>query len=296
MRKPALIGLSVCLVILLGAGCSASREPAQTGKKPVTVSILPEKYFVEQIGGDRVTVNVMVGPGDSPHTYEPKPEQMAAISQSKIYFAIGVEFESAWLDKIASASPAMKIVDLSAGIEKIPMSAYLVATGGEEHAAGEMDPHIWTSPENVKIIARSIAAELAGIDKPNEKFYQSNLDAFLSDIERLQADITGMLDNLDSRRFLVFHPAWGYFAREFDLEEIPIEEGGTEPSASELGAIIDVARNENIRVVFAQPEFSAQIAKYIASEIDGQVTLISPLAENWLENLRLVAKAFEDNL
>jgi zinc transport system substrate-binding protein len=265
----------------------------------VTVSILPEKYFVERIGGEHVSVNVMVGPGDSPHTYEPKPEQMAALSRSKIYFAIGVEFEGAWMDKFASANPQMNIVDLSNGVDKLPIARHAEETGNEEdgdHAEDELDPHIWTSPEIAKTIARRTADELSAIDTQNAEVYRTNLKEFLAEIELLQNDIREDLREIENRKFLVFHPAWGYFAREFGLEEIAIEVGGTEPSASELSAIIKTALTENIHVVFAQPEFSTQIANYIASEINGEVRLISPLAENWLENMRTVTQTLKENM
>jgi len=252
---------------------------------------LPEKYFVERIGGELVSVNVMVGPGDSPHTYEPKPEQMAALSRSVIYFSIGVEFEGAWMDKIASANPKMRIVNLSDGIRKIQV-AESINSIPQSDGQGEPDPHVWTSPALVKDMAQKIFEEISNLDPNNRMIYQSNLDNFLFDIDQLEKDIHASLDGLKEKRFLVFHPSWGYFAEEFGFEEIAIEIGGTEPSASELAAIIDIGKKEQIRVVFAQPEFSTQIAEYIANEIGGEVVLISPLAENWLENLRQVSQTF----
>jgi zinc transport system substrate-binding protein len=292
----------VALVVMVSAvmfiaGCAAP-GPEDDGKMNVTVSILPEKFFVERIGGEHVMVNVMVGPGDSPHTYEPKPEQMAALSRSAIYFAIGVEFEGAWLDKFISANPKMVIVDISDNVEKIPMEDLHDEdeSEGDEQSSDELDPHIWTSPELAKTIARRIADELSKNDAQNAEDYQTNLNELLAQIDQLQTDINDDLRDINNRKFLVFHPAWGYFAQEFNLEEIAIEVGGTEPSASELSAIIDTALRENIRVVFAQPEFSTQIANYIASEINGEVILISPLAENWLENMRTVVQTLKENL
>ena len=280
------------LLTSLGLAACTPSPSAKTGKAMVvTVSILPEKYFVERIGGDLVSVNVMVGPGDSPHTYEPKPEQMAALSRSAVYFRIGVEFENAWLDRISSTNPKMKIVDLSEGIQKLPMSAHQDAKGA---ASGEgLDPHIWTSPNLVSSMAGRIYKELSELDLANETVYKSNLDAFLKNIDALDVEIRSSLDSLTNRRFMVFHPGWAYFAKDYNLQEISIEIGGTEPSANELAKLIDTAKAENIHVVFAQPEFSTQIAKYIANEIGGQVVLISPLAENWLENLRQVALTFK---
>ncbi|MBM3136608.1 MAG: cation ABC transporter substrate-binding protein [Chloroflexi bacterium] len=297
MKNKLMLFIMFGLALILFTSCTAP-DQADNEKMNITVSILPEKFFVERIGGEHVAVNVMVGPGDSPHTYEPKPEQMAALSQSKVYFAIGVEFEGAWMDKFISANPQMVIVDVSDNVEKIPMEDHHDEDDAEEdeHDGEELDPHIWTSPEIAKTIARRIAGELSSVDSQNAGYYHSNLEELLTEIEQLQSDIREDLRDLENRKFLVFHPAWDYFAREFGLEEIAIEVGGTEPSASELSAILETALKENIRVVFAQPEFSTQIAEYIASEINGEVVLITPLAENWLENLRTVTRTLKENL
>jgi zinc transport system substrate-binding protein len=265
--------------------CSPSQ--AVEGKKNigVTVSILPEKYFVERIGGDLVSVNAMVVSGADPHTYEPKPAQMAALSDSKIFFRMGVEYENAWLERITSTNPEMKIVDLSEGIQKLPMPAHTNEAASDEG----LDPHVWTSPALVKSMARRIYTELSSLDSANEPIFKTNLASFDKDIDALDIEIRSSLDSITNRRFMVFHPGWAYFAKDYNLEEIPIEIGGTEPSASELSALIDTAKAENIRVIFTQPEFSTQIARYIAKEISGEVILISNLNENWLDNLREVA-------
>jgi len=291
---------TVFIFLLLSALAVSCSPAAQTGSEQttVTVSILPEKYFVERIGGEYVSVNVMVGPGDSPHTYEPKADQMAALSNSAIYFSIGVEFESAWMERIAAANPDMNIVDVSSNLEKIPMVAH--HHEGEEEATveeeGELDPHVWTSPENVKSMSQTIYESLAAADPAHQAEYQANLDVFMNDIDTLEGEINANLAGLASNKFIVFHPSWGYFARDFSLEQIPIEIEGSEPSAQELAAIIDEAKEENAKVIFGQPEFSTKTAEYIAQEIGGEVILISPLAEDWLENLRSVSSTFGEVL
>lgn len=287
--------LAIVLIALVIAACAPTPTTGDKSPLNVSVSILPEKYFVERIGAEFVNVNVMVGPGDSPHTYEPKADQMRALSEANVYFAIGVEFEDAWMNRIASANPEMHIVDLSEGLDKIPMTA---PHHNEEknHEQGELDPHVWTSPEMVAQMAAVIFTELAAGDPDHQQIYQENLDAFLADIETLQTDIERTVSNLDNRKFMVFHPSWGYFAREFDLEQIPIEVEGSEPSPSELADLIREATQEDIYVIFAQPEFSTQTAEYIAGEIGGEVVLISPLAENWLENMQEVVRKLESAL
>lgn len=258
--------------------------PAAETEAPlqVMVSILPQKYFVERVGGDRVQVAVMVEPGASPATYEPKPEQLTALSQAKAYFSIGVPFEQAWLERIQAANPAMLLVDTAAGIERMPMGA-----GGENR-----DPHIWLSPTLVKTQAQTIAETLAQLEPEYATAYQSRLDSFNADIDTLDAGIRQTLDGTGQRKFIVFHPSWGYFARDYGLEQIPIEIGGQEPSAAELAALIERAQAEQITVIFAQPQFSTRDAETIASQIGGEVLLIDPLNPDWLGNLQTVAETF----
>jgi zinc transport system substrate-binding protein len=284
--------------ILIGgvAACTQKAGPAGDGKLSVVVSIVPQRYFVERIGGESVSVSVMVEPGASPATYEPKPEQLKALSGAAAYFSIGVPFEGAWLGKIAEANTKMVMVDTIANVERLPMAAHHHDDEGEkeEHEGGAPDPHVWLSPELVKVQSQAIYEALAKLDPEHQGAYKANLDAFIADIEQLETDIKATLSGLKSAKFMVFHPAWGYFAHDFGLQQIPVEVGGQEPSAQELAHLIEEAREEGIQVVFAQPEFSTKSAETIAREIGGEVLLISPLAPDWLANMRTVAKTFAD--
>jgi zinc transport system substrate-binding protein len=190
-------------------------------------------------------------------------------------------------------------VDVSADLEKIPMTAH--HQEGEESSEAEeeeggLDPHVWTSPENAKIMAQSIYETLAAIDPAHQADFQANLDSFTADIDQLEDDINANLAGITSKKFIVFHPAWGYFARDFGLEQIAIEIEGSEPSAQELAGIIDEAKEENVKVIFGSPQFSTKTAEYIAEEVNGQVLLIDPLEEDWLENLRNVSATFREAL
>ncbi len=281
------VNINIILSILLLsafvlAACSpaASAEPTSTGLLNITVSIVPQQYFVERIGGEYVKVNVMVEPGASPATYEPKPEQMTALSNAAAYISIGVPFESAWLEKIQSANPKMKLVDTTQGIER------------QATPDGGFNPHIWLSPALVKIQAQTIYAALAELDPAHQEQFKANLENLLSDIDKLDAEIRATLAKTASKKFIVFHPAWGYFAHDYGLQEIPIEVNGQEPSAQELARLIQTAQAENIKVVFVQPEFSQEDAQTIAQEIGGEVLSISSLAPDWLANLQKVAETF----
>ncbi len=272
----------------------------------ITVSIMPQRYFVERVGGERVDVTVMVAPGASPATYEPKVAQLQALSRADAYVRIRVPFEDAWLDRFESVAPGMLIVDATRGIDRMPMvtqhrhggvgapheQGEIFREGGDEHP----DPHIWLSPRLAKIQAQTICDALAGLDPGYEADYRANLLGFLADIDELDAGIRAALEGLSNRKFMVFHPAWGYFARDYGLEMIPIEVGGQEPSAAELATLVSAAQAAGVRVVFAQPEFNRRGASTVAAEIGGEVLLISPLAPDWLDNLRRVARTFAEVL
>jgi len=274
------VALALPAVLL---GCVGNETEAPTAALRVTVSILPQRYFVERVGGEHVAVNVMVLPGESPATYEPSPDQLRALSDADLYLSIGVPFENAWLDRIASANDEMVVVDTAEGIERI-----------EE--GGNPDPHIWLSPSLVRIQAVTIAEALRSADPAHAEAYEANLESFLEDIDELDAEIRETLAGVEERRFMVFHPSWRYFAEDYGLEMIAIEVGGQEPSAAELARLMSTAKEEGIEVIFAQPEFSTEAAETIAAEIGGEVLLISPLAEDWLNNLRRVASTFAEHL
>ncbi len=282
-RTITFISLFFCLIFCVA--CNSSFSPQANGEKlEIIVSIPPQKYFTQRIGGDRTNVNVMVRPGMDPHTYEPTPAQMKSLSQAQLYFSIGVEFEDVWLPRFQDANPKLKFVDSSAGVERIAMAT-------NENQTGELDPHIWLSPTNVRIIAKNIADALCQSDPQNSALYQNNLKLLLADIDKVDKDIHTVLDPLSNRKFITLHPAWGYFARDYNLEQIAIEVGGNEPSAAEMANLIEIAKKENIHIILAQPEFNTTAAETIAQEIDGKVVFLSPLEENWLENMEKVAHA-----
>ena len=281
---------SAALLILLAGGlavalwaCSAPERSAPGAPEEVIsvwVSIVPQKYFVERIGGDRVDVEVMVPPGFSPATYEPRPSQVEALAGADMYVQIGVPFEDAWMSRIRALNQVMLVVDQSQGIDRID----------------GRDPHIWLSPRLVKVQARTIFEALVELDRDYEGFYRTNLEAFLVDLDDLDTKIERGLSGLETRKFIVFHPAWSYFAHDYGLEMIPVRVEGGDPSAAEMAELIRTARANGIKVIFAQPEFSTQSAETIAREIDGRVLLISPLAPDWMENLARVADTFAEVL
>ncbi len=275
-------------------------SPAFAGNSlKVIVSILPQKYFVERIGGDRLDVSVMVHPGSNPATYEPKPRQMVNLTQSRIYFAIGVPFETVWLERFAHANPGMRIVATQAGIEKISMKTTRRQHGNEHHGSaaadpGVRDPHIWLSPPLVMLQARNILDALLKADPTHRDTYEANYRVFIMELVDLDLKIMRLFaDEGRDKRFMVYHPAWGYFAEAYGLVQIPVETEGKKPTPKELQRLIRDARQDGTKAIFVQPQFSTKNADTIARAIGGRVISADPLALDWGKNLFRVARQFK---
>jgi len=259
---------------------------------PVVVSVLPQKYFVERIGGARVAVTVMVLPGANPAVYEPKPQQMTELAGAACYFSVGVPFERVWLPRFQAVNRTLRLVDTGAGIARQRMAAH-----HHEHPAGDsddhadhneaiLDPHIWLSPPLVLQQARTIWIALSEVDPAHASLYAANFRAFVNEIAELDTRVRDLLAPVGNERaFMVFHPAWGYFASAYGLEQWPVELEGKEPKAAELQEIIERARTRRVRVVFVQPQFAKRSAETIAQAIGARLVTLDPLAETWADNL-----------
>lgn len=291
--------LSKTLLLLASiAPLAHAAEPLQ-----VFVGVLPQQTFVERIGGEHVVVESLVKSGQSPHTYDPTPSQIARLAEADLYVGIGLPFESAWSARIRSVNPDMPILDLSKGVGQRAMEAHDHAEedAGHAHAAHEhetdahdhqeLDPHIWTSPMLVKQMGGEIARTLTDLDPDHAADYAANLAVFETDLDTLDADIRATLAGVQQRRFMVFHPAWDYFADAYQLTQIPIERDGKEPGPRSLTVLIDQARRENVKVIFVQPQFSRKSAEQVARAIGGRVEVIDNLAPDYFANLRRVAEA-----
>ena len=290
----ALLWFSVCVMM---APVPVNAQPLFT----VGVSILPQKYFVERIAGDKARVLVMVGPGHNPVTYEPKPKQLSQLQEATLYFLMGVPFESRWIKTFSQVNSDLKIVPLPSTIDFRTMSHSInVSTENEilnhNHLhvtdSSMMDPHIWLSPRLVKQIALSIKSAFINIDSNNKEYYELNYQRFIVDLNQLDQTIRQQLKTVKARQFMVFHPSWGYFADEYGLQQIPIELEGKQPGAKSLSQLIELAQRKQIKVIFVQQQFSDCDAKTIARQIGAKVVFVNPLAENYLENLQQTTRLF----
>lgn len=254
-------------------------------QKVVTVSILPQKYFIEKIAKDRIKVNVMVQPGFSPATYEPKTSQMKDLSNSIIYFSIGVNFENTWLERFKNSNKNLIVVDTSKSIKKVEMKAHHHEGETDFHKAKSLDPHIWLDPILVKTQAKNILDALVKVDLKNREFYYDNYKNFLIELDSLHKKLSNSLKTIRGKKFMVFHPSWGYFASRYELEQEAVEKEGKEPKPKELIKLINEAKQEGIKVVFVAPQFSKKSAQIIANGISGKTIFIDPLSYNWEESL-----------
>ncbi len=260
-------------------------------KTNIIVSILPQKIFVDKIGGEKVDTIVMVEAGSSPHNYEPKPSQMKAVTKADLYLSIGVEFEKVWLDKFKNQNKNLIISDISKDINKSAMQSHHHEKD-EEHETESTDPHIWVDPINVKQIAQNIFETLSSVDKNNTKYYKKNLTSYLKELDALDIKIKEILkDTPKNSTFMVFHPAWGYFAKRYELTQLPVEVEGKEPKMKALVQLMKKAKEQKVKAIFTQPEFSDKSAQIIANNLNIKVIKTSPLAKNWAENLTNLAKA-----
>ena len=280
-----------------------------TDQLPVFVSIAPQAYFVQQIGKERVDVQILVEPGADPHTYEPKPRQMVALSKAKLYFAVGIEFEKARLGKISAMNPNLGIVHTDSDIRKLPMAAHDHHASHDTHehkdkahmtshdyGSESLDPHIWLSPPLVMLQARSILTALQALDPAHRSVYESNYRAFIVELVDLDAQLRSTFDRFKNAPIMVFHPSWGTFAHTYGLRQVPIEIEGKRPKPAQLKELIEHARADGIKVVFVQPQFSTKSAEQISKAIDGRVAVVDPLARDWATNLRKAAEELKHAL
>ncbi len=314
--------IATALLTLLVLASSAAAAPVS-----VFVSILPQKYFVEQIGGERVNVAVLVEKGRDPHVFEPLPAQMAALATAKAYFAIGLPFEETLLPRAESLNPGLKVYRTDEGIDKIAGPS---DHDHDHHREGEdgkhehghkdekhehkhehehkdekkhehhahhhegADPHVWNGPGEVVHMAGKILEGLIEIDPDGGEEYTRRHAAFVERVKTMDAEFSRLFRGKMGASFLVFHPAWAYFARSYGLVEVAIETEGKEPKAADLANIISEAKERGVKVIFISPQFSKRSAEIVAQAVGATVETVNPLSEEWEENLRAVAKAIAE--
>lgn len=274
------------LVLLLLApllcGCISENE-SPSGMVNVATTIAPLGDFIAAVGGDKVDVTVLVPPGAEPHTYEPAPSQMKDVAKADLYIMNGAGLEF-WMGKVLGVNEHMLIVDSSRGVDLI------------NESGGETDPHIWISLRNAALQVNNICTGLIQVDPANGDYYSKNRDDYLQELKALDEELNHTLAAKASKIFIVHHPAWTYFARDYNLVQVPLLENEKEPGPKYLGSIIDLAKGNNITVVFVEPQYNPKSAEVIAREMKASVEVLDPLAENYLQNMRYAGEKIAKSL
>lgn len=280
----------IILIVTLGS-CNQSSKKSDV--PTLTVTIEPLRFFTETIAGDKYRVISMVPQGSSPETYDPTPQQLVALNQSDAYLRIGhIGFEQAWMERIKANNPHIKVFDTSEGIDFIRGEGHW---HGNHFHQGGIEPHVWNSATNAILIAENICKSLCQLDSINQNFYQERTDSLKKIIVQTDKKIRQLLQSADST-FLIYHPALSYFARDYGLKQISIEDNGKHPSPASLKTLIDTCRKEGVRVIFVQQEFDQHNAQLIASELGIEIVPINPLSYHWEKEMIRIAETLNGHL
>lgn len=280
-------------LFLLITSC-AQKQESLPGKPVVSVTILPQKYFVEQLAGARVEVNVMVPPGASPATYEPSVSQLTKLDLSALYIKIGsLGFELSWMDKICSVNPSMEVINLSDGVGLI-YGVDEENQNGHTHHHGGADPHIWMSTRNTKVMAVNMAGALTRLLPDDSLQIAGNLSTLLGKIDSLDLEITTILAEAEGKSFMIYHPSLSYFAKDYKLEQLALEWEGKTPSPSYMRKLTDLGKDHQITTIFVQQEFDSKNAEVLSQEIGANIVPINPLDENWPGQMMHIATKLKE--
>lgn len=280
-----MLALRSFLFFLMPIFLHAADERSHT----ILVSVPPYKHFVEQIAGDTVKVDTIVPAGASFHTFEPTPKQMLRASNSDIWFQIGESFEGRAAQAFKSFKPKMSFVDLRKGIDLIIVSDHGHGVDACCHV-GSADLHIWLSPKQAKIQVKAITDALIATYPENKKLYEKNLDAYLKILNDLDNEIAKTLEPLKNRNFMVSHAAYAYYARDYNLKQIPIEYEGRDPTPKQLESTLKRARDANIKTIFVQEQYNKKAAQIVAKEIGAKIIIVDPYAEQYVQMMREVTR------
>ncbi|HAR37252.1 MAG: hypothetical protein A2W86_00760 [Bacteroidetes bacterium GWD2_45_23] len=272
--------------------CQTGSKKGASGQKPVlTVTIEPQRYFLEQIVGDAFTINTLVPPGSSPETYEPAPSVMVEMNNSLIYFMVGdLGFERAWSTRLVTNNPNITLVDCSTGIERVEGGDHAGHGHEQGHDGhGDSDPHFWASPRAVKIMAANMLEAVVKADPTNEETYRANFSRFNRQLAETDSLIQDKLTHATSSAFIIYHPALAYFAKDYNLRQHSVEFQGKTPSPAQMKILVDLSRREQIHTLFIQKGFDTKNMEVIAREIGAEVFEIDPLNYEWDKELLRMA-------
>ena len=282
--KSLLALILVAAVIFSGCG-SDTPEAGAADSLTVTVSIPPLKFLVDRIGGEAVSSQVLLGPGRSPATYEPTPAQMTRLGESSLLVLAGVPYEQAVRPRLRSLYPSLAILDLAPAPDH-----------ADPHDHSELDPHSWLDPNAVAEKAVRLTAALVSLDSTHAAEFQQRADSLTADLAALDRRLAALFETTRTDRFYCYHPAYGWLAKRYGLEQVAIEFEGKEPSPARLASLIERARQDAVTTIFVQQQFAQTSAKAVAEAIGAKLYILDPLAENYVDNLESLARAIAAEL
>ncbi len=284
-NKITVLGITVFFAVsMIYAGGKKDTDTKSVEKPVIAVSIVPEATFAQKVCGDKFDIITMVPPGSDPENYEPTPSEIAKFSKAVLYFTVGVPTEKAHI--LAQVSKNTKVVHLEDAVAKVYPD--------RQFADGGRDPHIWLSPKRAVVMVQTIADEVSTVDTKNVSTYKANATAYSDKLATLQGEIADMFKSLKSNKFIVYHPAFGYFAQDFGLEMTALEKEGKDASPQDFINVVNFAKKNNIKVVFYQSEIDSSQSKSLADEIDGVTKPLSPLSGDYINNLKMMAQTIAD--
>ncbi len=295
--KHWLLMVPVLLLMIFFSGCEMGKKKPEEGTLRVITSIMPLSYFVERIGGKHVAVSVMVPPGGNPHSYEPTPQQMVQMGEAKLFVKAGsgVEFELDWMSRMMSLNGDLQVCNASEGVVLQPIKRRATVHQAQ-HYHTPFDPHFWLTPLNGVRITRNVERALIAADPVNAAAYKANAAMLVAELEALDGEIRSTFAGVTKKRFLVFHPAWGYYASEYGLEQIAVEEEGKTLTPAQMQRVIQQAAAHRISIIFVAPQSSDSQTTTIAQEIGAHIGYVDPLAYDYQTNLRNATRAFVESM
>ncbi|MFA6282549.1 MAG: zinc ABC transporter substrate-binding protein [Desulfurivibrionaceae bacterium] len=288
--------IAALFLAITGWAPSALAAPTTT-KTRIFVTVPPQAYLAERIGGDAVEVHTLVGKGQDPHTFEPTPRQAAALAGASLFFTVDIPFEKQLVAKVAANNRNLRIVDSTRGIVRLPLAEDHHETHAKEaHSGNEADPHLWLATDNLRLMADNMAAAMSVAMPEHKEALHRNLASLQREINELDKRLTTTLAPYRGKTFYVFHPAFGYFAQAYGLKQKGVEIGGKSPTPKQISALIRQAREDRVRTIFVQPQFDSKSGATVAQAINGTVVPIDPLDQEVLRNLAAIAAAIGQSL
>lgn len=302
-----IMSLLIIGLALTGCGNNKVAESQASDKIKIAVSIVPQSTFVEKVGGEHVEVVTMIPPGASPENYQVSPKDMTSLSDAKLYFAIGVNAENTIVSRLEELNSEIKTISLDKVVANVYPDRFFEdkhedesneehSNEAEEHEGHShigRDPHIWLSPKRVIVMVESIRDELIAVDAENKALYTENAANYIEELKNVEQEVLDAFTDIENKSFIMYHPAFGYFADDFGLNMVEIEEDGKQASAARIKTVIDFAKVNNIHYIFYQEEFDSQQAETIAHEIGGAAVKVAPLSPDYIQNIKAIAESIK---